>query len=233
MIGATFVSSRVQSAASWSKRPPSSCCRWRLPDVPSRRKPVLPPIQPSGPHDTPGMAPAARIPTIRSERQKPRRPREPQPGPCQPRTASIRTRTRSSASGWSSATAVCTRRRLKTRDWPRPPIKPGASSQRASPQGPTQYQPPLIEILAGYGEHGREQDSRPRCLIFAQASQPYQACRFASCDARSGCSTELALTCAKGMAALVNNSLISAFLPVLTGRLQSEWTLSASGGSYG
>lgn len=49
MIGATSFSSRVKSAASWSKRPPSSCYRWRLPDVPWAHKRTSPPIPPSSP----------------------------------------------------------------------------------------------------------------------------------------------------------------------------------------
>jgi hypothetical protein len=65
MIGATSLSSRVKSAASWSKRPPSSCYRWRLPDVPWARKRTSPPIPPSSPRAMPGTAPA-KIPITRA-----------------------------------------------------------------------------------------------------------------------------------------------------------------------
>ncbi len=61
MIGATFISCRVQSAPPWSKRPPSSCCRWRSPDAPWARKRISRPIQSSSLRAVPGMAPA-RIP---------------------------------------------------------------------------------------------------------------------------------------------------------------------------
>ena len=65
MIGATSLSSRVKSAASWSNRPPSSCYRWRLPGVPSAHKRTSPPIPPSSLLAMPGTAPA-RIPMTRA-----------------------------------------------------------------------------------------------------------------------------------------------------------------------
>ncbi|MGY4351843.1 hypothetical protein ACVWXM_008336 [Bradyrhizobium sp. GM7.3] len=72
MIGATSFSSRVKSAASWSKRPPSSCYRWRLPDVPWAHKRTSPPIPPSSPRAMPGTAPA-KIPITRALLQNPAR----------------------------------------------------------------------------------------------------------------------------------------------------------------
>lgn len=65
MIDATSLSSRVQSAASWSKRPPSSCCRWRSPDASLLRKPAWLPIPPSRRRAMPGMAPV-KIPIARA-----------------------------------------------------------------------------------------------------------------------------------------------------------------------
>lgn len=145
MIGATCISSRVQSAASWSKCPPFSCCRWRSPDVPWRRKRIWLPIPHSSLRAMPGMAPAVRTPTSRSELQKARSPHDLQPDRFPLRTASIRIRTRSSDSGWLSARDACVRRKPKTRDWPRPPTELGARSRRASPRGLAQDQRSLIE----------------------------------------------------------------------------------------
>lgn len=65
MIDATSLSSCVQSAASWSKRPPYSCFRWRSPDVSLLRKPAWLPIPPSRRRAMPGMAPV-KIPIARA-----------------------------------------------------------------------------------------------------------------------------------------------------------------------
>jgi hypothetical protein len=145
MIGATFVSSRVQSAASWSKRPPSSCCRWRLPDVPWARKLISPPIPPSSLRAMPGTAPA-KIPITRALAQNQHGPspdpsatgRKPGFSPIRRnggrrRTESRRNRTPGSTVPSSSARDACARRR--SRRIPGSPRRPIEASGLSEPDG--------------------------------------------------------------------------------------------------
>jgi hypothetical protein len=166
MIGATSLSSRVQSAASWSKRPPSSCYRWRLPDVPRAHKRTSPPIPPSSPRAMPGTAPA-KIPITRALLQNQRaRPdpsatgRKPGFSPIQRnggrrRTASRLNGTPGSTVPSSSARDACGRSRSRRIPGsPRRPIE--ASGRSGLGRDPT---PALREAAGGYNAPSFRNDS--------------------------------------------------------------------------
>jgi hypothetical protein len=144
MIGATSLSSRVKSAASGSKRPPSSCYRWRLPDVPWARKRTSPPIPPSSLRAMPGTAPA-KIPITRAllQNQHARPDRsatDRKPGFSPIRRNGGRRRMASRLNGTprstvpsSSARDACARRR--SRKIPGSPRRPIEASGLSGPDG--------------------------------------------------------------------------------------------------
>lgn len=124
MIGAPSLSCRVQSAASWSKRPPSSCCRWRLPDAPWLRRRDWPRIPHSRLRATPGMAPV-RIPTGCIPPPGHHAQRVPLPGRSGTTRRTTPIRTLESTGRWSSAKAVSANSlSRKTLGWPEQRIEP-------------------------------------------------------------------------------------------------------------
>jgi hypothetical protein len=126
MIGATFVSSRVQSAASWSKRPPSFCCRWRSPDVQWPRRRIWHRTHPSSLRASRGMV-LARIQTGPNVLERPRALRTTRSGPIGFGMASTSTGMLFLAVRSSFATAACVHSPAKTRGSPKHRTEPTGS----------------------------------------------------------------------------------------------------------